>query len=132
MALGNVFIIGLHLFSDIGIGTSIIQNKRGDEPNFLNTAWTMQVIRGMGLWLCCLLIALPISALYGEPNLLWLIPALGFNTVINGFNSTSLFTLNRKIALGKLAFFELGAGNLNWGNSDLGLVQPNHLGARGG
>lgn len=115
MALGNVFIIGLHLFSDIGIGTSIIQNKRGDEPNFLNTAWTMQVIRGMGLWLCCLLIAWPISALYGEPNLLWLIPALGFNTVINGFNSTSLFTLNRKIALGKLAFFELGGQVISTG-----------------
>jgi O-antigen/teichoic acid export membrane protein len=68
MALVYVFISGLHLFSDIGIGTSIIQNKRGDDPVFLNTAWTMQVIRGVGLWICSLLIAWPVAAFYAKPN----------------------------------------------------------------
>jgi O-antigen/teichoic acid export membrane protein len=106
MALVYVFITGLHLFSDIGIGTSIIQNKRGDDPKFLNTAWTMQVIRGVVLWLGCLLIAWPIATLYGNPQLRWLIPVVGLNTVIEGFKSTALFTLNRQIAIGKLAIFE--------------------------
>jgi O-antigen/teichoic acid export membrane protein len=68
MALVYVFISGLHLFSDIGIGTSIIQNKRGDDPVFLNTAWTMQVIRGVGLWICSFLIAWPVAAFYAKPN----------------------------------------------------------------
>lgn len=108
MALVSVFITGLHLFSDVGIGTSIIQNKRGDDPKFLNTAWTMQVIRGLVLWFCCLLIAWPISFLYNKPELLWLIPIVGLNTAISGFNSTSLFTLNRQIAVGKIVVFELG------------------------
>jgi O-antigen/teichoic acid export membrane protein len=112
MALVYVFISGLHLFSDIGIGTSIIQNKRGDDPVFLNTAWTMQVIRGVGLWICSLLIAWPVAAFYAKPNqgpiLLLLLPIVGLNTLISGFNSTALFKLNREIALGKLAIFELG------------------------
>lgn len=106
MALVNTFIIGLNLFSDIGIGPSIIQNKRGDEPSFLNTAWTIQVIRGVGLWLCCCLIALPVSRFYGDRQLIWLLPLVGFSTIIAGFNSTALFTLNRKIDLGKLTRFE--------------------------
>lgn len=38
MALVHIFVIGLNLFSDVGIGLSIIQNKRGDEPDFINTA----------------------------------------------------------------------------------------------
>lgn len=108
MALVNVFIIGLHLFSDIGIGTSIIQNKRGDDPAFLNTAWTLQIVRGFGLWFCCIAIAWPIAKIYQEPQLLWLIPAVGLGTVISGFNSTILFTLNRHMAVGQLAIFELG------------------------
>ena len=54
MSLINVFILGLSLFSDIGVGPSIIQHKRGDEPEFYNTAWTLQVIRGGALWLICL------------------------------------------------------------------------------
>jgi O-antigen/teichoic acid export membrane protein len=106
MSLVYVFITGLHLFSDIGISTSVIQNKRGDDPEFLNTAWTLQVIRGMGLWICCLIIALPVSQIYNEPRLAWLIPLVGANTVIAGFNSTSLFTLNRHLSVKNLAIYE--------------------------
>jgi O-antigen/teichoic acid export membrane protein len=108
IALVYVFITGLHLFSDIGVGPSIIQNKRGDDPVFLNTAWTLQVIRSFGLWFCCLLIAWPVAKFYGEPQFLWLIPIVGLSTIITGFNSTALFTLNRHMALRQLAIFELG------------------------
>ncbi|NES82118.1 MAG: oligosaccharide flippase family protein [Moorea sp. SIO2B7] len=108
MALVNVFIMGLNLFSDIGLGPSIIQNKRGDDPDFLNTAWTMQVIRGFGLWLGCLVIVWPLAQFYKDPRLIWLIPIVGLTTIFAGFNSTSLFSLNRQIALGKLTLFELG------------------------
>ena len=48
MALVQIFIRGLSLFSDIGIRPSIIRSDRGDDPIFLNTAWTIQVIRGFG------------------------------------------------------------------------------------
>ena len=43
----------------VGIGPTIIQNKRGDDPTFLNTAWTLQVVRGFILWLGCLAVAWP-------------------------------------------------------------------------
>jgi O-antigen/teichoic acid export membrane protein len=107
MSLVSVFIMGLRLFSDLGIGPSIIQNKRGDDPNFLNTAWTLQIIRGFVLWLVCLLLAWPIANLYSEPRLLWLLPFVGLTTILDGFKSTTVFTLNRQIALGKLTMFEL-------------------------
>lgn len=107
MALMSVFIIGLHLFSDIGIGPSIIQNKRGDDPDFLNTAWTMQVIRGFCLWFGCLAIAGPVADFYGEPQLKLLLPVVGLGTIISGFSSTALFTLNRHMLVGQLAIFEL-------------------------
>ena len=107
MALVNVFITGLTLFSDIGIRPSIIQNKRGDDPVFLNTAWTIQVIRGFLLWLGCILIALPVAQFYEEPRLSWLIPLVGFNTIVVGFTSTSLATLSRHMEVGKLTIYEL-------------------------
>lgn len=106
MALVQTFITGLSLFSDIGIRPSIIQNKRGDDPLFLNTAWTMQVIRGFVLWGGCFLIALPASHFYNDSRLLWLVPLVGAVVVADGFNSTALATLSRKVALGKLTVFE--------------------------
>src|SRR5205823_683589 len=45
MMLVNVFIVGLHMFTDIGTGLSVIRSPRGDDPDFLNTAWTIQVLR---------------------------------------------------------------------------------------
>ena len=107
MALVSIFLIGLDLFSDVGLGPSIVQNKRGDDPDFLNTAWTIQVMRGIVLWLGSLLIAWPVSHFYKEPQLLWLIPVVGLTTLIHGFDSTALLTLNRQLAVRKLAIFEL-------------------------
>lgn len=108
MALVYVFISGLHLFSDVGLGPSIIQNKRGNDPAFLNTAWTIQIIRSLLLWVGCLGIAWPVSQFYGEPQLLWLLPLVGLNTLISGFNSTALFTLNRELAVREIALYEMG------------------------
>ncbi len=108
MALVNTFIQGLQLFSDIGIQPSIIRSSRGDDPIFLNTAWTLQVIRGVGLWIGCCVIAWPVSQFYDNQQFLWILPVFGFNTIIAGFNSTSLATLNRKLEIGKLTILELG------------------------
>ena len=110
MALVYVFITALHLFSDIGIGTSIVQNKRGDDPAFLNTAWTLQAARGLVLWFCSLLLAWPVATFYNERQLLWLLPVVALTAVISGFNSTAVYTLNRHIAVGKLSIFEFASG----------------------
>ena len=108
MALVYVFITGLDLFSDIGVGPNIIQSKQGDDPDFLNTAWTVQIFRGFGVWVCCFIIAWPVANFYENESLIWLIPTVGLASVIAGFNSTSLFTLNRKLSLGKLTRYEFG------------------------
>ena len=107
MTLVNIFVQGLQGFSDVGIGPSIIQSKRGDDPVFLNTAWTVQVLRGLALGAVSALIAWPVAQLYGEPQLLWLLPVAGLAAVIAGFNSTALFTLNRHLDLSKLTLRSL-------------------------
>ena len=107
-ALITVFITGLHLFSDVGIGPSIIQNDRGDDPVFLNTAWTIQVFRGMALWICACIGAWPFASFYGESQLCILIIVSGFTAVISGFNSTGLYTANRHLRIKRLTFVEIG------------------------
>ena len=107
MALVQVFVTGLQLFSDTGIRISIIQNERGDDPRFLNTAWTIQVGRGFLLWLATCALALPMAALYDQPMLAYLLPVVGLNTVISGFNSTKAATVNRHMMLGRLTAINL-------------------------
>lgn len=109
MTIVNIFLIGLQLFSDVGIGPSIIQNQHGEEEDFRNTAWTIQVIRGVCLWICCLIIAFPVASIYEEPQLQWLIPLVGTTTIISGFNSSSIFILERHVNTKKLTFFRVTA-----------------------
>ncbi|MEG4043269.1 MULTISPECIES: oligosaccharide flippase family protein [unclassified Microcoleus] len=108
VGLAYVFIIGINLFSDIGLGPSIIQNKRGEDPLFLNTAWTMQVIRSFFVWICLIIITQPVASFYGEPRLLWLIPLIGINSLIGGFKSTATASLERQMAVKEVVIFELG------------------------
>ncbi len=114
MALVKVFMQGMSMFSDIGIGPSIIQNKRGDHPVFLNTAWTIQIIRGVALWIVTCILARPFAWWYSQNDpaawqLVYLLPVAGFVTVIEGFNSTALFTLNKELRLGRVTLLELGS-----------------------
>jgi len=108
ISLAYVLIAALNRFSDIGLKLSIIQNQRGENPEFLNTAWTMQVIRSFFIWLCVILVTLPVANFYKEPGLLWLMPVLGIKTIIGGFNSTATSSLERKMAVKKVVIFELG------------------------
>ncbi|MEG3906717.1 oligosaccharide flippase family protein [Microcoleus sp. w1-18aA5] len=108
VGLTYVFITGINLFTDIGLGPSIIQNKRGEDPQFLNTAWTLQVIRSLFIWIGLLIITQPVASFYEEPRLLWLIPIIGINSLLGGFKSTSTASLERKMAVKKVVIFELG------------------------
>jgi O-antigen/teichoic acid export membrane protein len=109
MTLVMVFMQGISMFSDIGIIPSIIQSKRGNDPNFLDTAWTMQVIRGFILWGVALIGAYPYSLLYEEPLLATMIPIAALSAVISGFNSTALATSNRDIKLKNITILEVSA-----------------------
>ncbi|WP_445240694.1 oligosaccharide flippase family protein [Microcoleus vaginatus] len=108
VGLAYVFITGINLFSDIGLAPSIIQNKRGEDPQFLNTAWTLQVIRSLFIFICLIIIAQPVASFYEDPRLRWLIPIIGINSVIGGFKSTATASLERKMAVKKVVIFELG------------------------
>lgn len=109
MALVNVFLQALVMFSDMGIEPSIIQHRRGDEPRFRNTAWTLQVIRGGVLFLVASLLAWPVAWFYDEPRLLAILPVAALSAAIAGCNSTALFTVRRHLQLGRLTLLELTA-----------------------
>jgi O-antigen/teichoic acid export membrane protein len=108
MALVMVTTTALAMFSDIGLRPAIIQNARGDDPAFLNTAWTMGILRGAVLWLASCALAVPMARFYGEPLLAQLLPVAGLAALFSGFGSTRLATVNRTLTLGRITALGLG------------------------
>ena len=109
MALVNAFRQGLELFSDIGIAQNIVRSKRGDDPDFLNTAWSISVLRGVLLWTALIVLAYPLSIFYGEPLLFKVLIAISVVTIARGFVSTRIYTLNRHLIIGKVTLFEFAS-----------------------
>lgn len=108
MAIVQIVLFGLTMLSDVGILQAVIQNRRGDDERFLNTAWTLQAVRGASLCGATWVVAYPASLFYEEPILFPLLLAAGFQLLIAGFESTSLFTLRRRVESLKLATIEVG------------------------
>jgi len=107
MAIVNSFIVGLAMFSDIGIGQNVVRHERGDEPDFLNTIWTIQVLRGLALMVLGIAGAIPVARFYHQRELAALIPMVALGGGISAFNSTKLYSASRRMALGRLTMIEL-------------------------
>jgi len=111
-AFGMTAIVGsllqaLQLFSDIGVGPSIIQSTRGEDRRFLATAWTLQAVRGLVIWLIVCIAAVPLANFYDVRELAWIAPIGGLSVLVSGFASTKLFTANKNLQMGSLTRIEL-------------------------
>lgn len=106
MAMVSVFLMGLAMFSDVGVGPAIMQSKRGDDQDFLDTAWTIQIIRGFALYVVAVLLTWPMSWYYGEPDLIYYLPVAALTLVIQGFNPTRLESANRHLRVGRVTVLD--------------------------
>lgn len=102
-----VFCQGLTMLSDVGISASVIRSPEGDDEDFLNTAWTISVVRGAGLYVIALLLAWPAAAVFGEEQLGPLLAVGSAGILISSFTSTSLLTLRRHLQARTIMLLEL-------------------------
>jgi len=110
----------LHMLSDVGLRQNIIQSPRGDDPVFLNTIWTVQIVRGFILFASTLLLAAlawyaqvlnlwsPHST-YAAPELPLVLAVTGFSAIIVGFQSTKIDLAVRSFQQKKVVLTEFGS-----------------------
>lgn len=109
MALVAVLMFGLAMLSDLGISPAIQGSKRGDDPDFLDTAWTLNLIRGVVLFLAACALAWPMARFYDAPQLAQLIPVAAIGLLIHAVEPTRIETAERHLMLGRVTALELAA-----------------------
>lgn len=107
MALVTSLIVGLQMFSDMGTGPAVQKSRHGDEPEFLDTIWTVQVVRGVVLAILSAVVAWPIGQFYGEPIFAQVFPIAALALLIGGFTPTTVDTAMRHLQVGRLTRLEL-------------------------
>jgi len=118
MAIATVFMVGLALFSDLGINQNVVQSPRGNDPGFLHTAWAVKILRGVLICLLALLISLGIylaathhivapDTVYADDRLPKVLAALSLAAIIQGFESNRLPLAWRRLELGRATMIEV-------------------------
>jgi O-antigen/teichoic acid export membrane protein len=113
MVIVNTLKSGVELITDVGIGQSVVYSKNSEDPGFYNTAWTLQALRGVILWLVTSLLAMPVAHFYHAPILVVLVPISSFIFVISGLASLNLFVAQKKLQIERLAAYE-AVGGIIW------------------
>jgi O-antigen/teichoic acid export membrane protein len=120
MTIAGLIGLGLAMISDLGLRQNIIQSRRGVEPIFLNTAWIIQIFRGLVLWLLALCIAglifvaddlglMPKGNVYADSYLPYVVAATSASAFISGLQSTKYLEASRHLALGRITLIQIVA-----------------------
>jgi O-antigen/teichoic acid export membrane protein len=97
---------GIELISDIGIGQNIIQSQNAENPDFYNTAWSLQLIRSILLTIIFSAAAVPMAHFYKSPILLFVVPFTALNIVFTGLSSISKSLLQKRLQIARLNLFD--------------------------
>lgn len=106
MALINSLRAGVELLTDVGVGQNIVVSKRGDEPGFVNTAWTIQVVRGIALTVIGVIAAWPIAWLYGQPSLFPIFLVCSTIFFLTGIHTPARFLMQRRREVRNLSLLD--------------------------
>lgn len=109
--------IGLVMMSDVGLKQSVIRFDEGDQPDFLRTVWTMQVLQFVGLSLLLGAVALALEVagealrdgdtVFADPRLPLLLAASISILLLQGLQSMSIALATRRMIIKPLIALEL-------------------------
>ncbi len=106
--LVNLVRQALEMFADVGIGTHVVRSADGEKKEYLDTAWTVQLVRSFLLWGLAVVSAWPMTLRYPEhEGLGGLICAAGALAVIDALASMSVHTVYRRLEMGRLSLLNI-------------------------
>ncbi|PTW48569.1 O-antigen/teichoic acid export membrane protein [Sphingomonas faeni] len=105
MVVVNAIRLGVELLTDVGIEQNIIHHRDGLDRQFRDTAWTLQLLRGVLLSLVFLIAAPFLAHAYGIDVRIFLVAAL--SPMIGGAHSTAIFVLVKQMEVRRRNLFEL-------------------------
>jgi O-antigen/teichoic acid export membrane protein len=87
----------LEFLSDIGLRPAVVRSPNGEQPEFLGTAWSIVMIRAVGLAIITFGLAWVLPPFYNMPALAGVLMALSIRPILQAFQNPTLFVLYRRL-----------------------------------
>lgn len=98
----------LETFSQTGYQEALIQ-RRGDMASYLDTAWTVSVIRGCLLFAILFFSAPVIAGFFSSPGAVLIIRIIAISTLLAGFRNIGILHLTKELEFNKKCLYEFSA-----------------------
>jgi O-antigen/teichoic acid export membrane protein len=99
VALAGSVVAVAEVLSRFGFDWGVIRLEKPDREHY-DTAWTLRVIAGVAVFAVILAAAYPMAELMQRPVLVWVIAALGLNTLVGAFENIWMAEYRRNTEFG--------------------------------
>jgi len=82
--------------TELSLSQALIQH-RAPEDDHIHTAWTLGLIRATALAVILALASYPLSVLYGDVRLNWVINTTAFSVFLTGFSNARIVLMQRQL-----------------------------------
>lgn len=96
VAMAMSFVALLELLAAFGFDVALIRNQ-GTERRDYDTAWTLNVLLGVGVALLMLALAQPLSGFYRVPDLAIVISLLAIGSAVQGFENIGVVAFRKEL-----------------------------------
>lgn len=105
-AIVLAIVTGVEAITDVGTRPALIRTHRNDDE-WLDTAWTIGVVRGAGIAIAIALAAIPLAIFFKDMRLAPMIAVTGSMSLLIGAQSVTSLTTVRDLQLKRYAVIEI-------------------------
>lgn len=105
MLIVNLVFAGLNMMSDLGIRSAIIVKKEGIDDEYLRTAWSMGILRGIAIAAIATALAYPVSIFYEQEQLFGLIAFVSLTPIIQSLTSPQPILAEKGVRFGRVVIW---------------------------
>lgn len=118
LAIVYVIMVAIGLMTDLGLTLSVTKSQDTEKPEFINTIWSIQVIKGITIFLLTLCVAaffylaninqlFPVGIAYSNVLLPSIICVLSINALISAFDPTWILLATKNMQQALITKIEL-------------------------
>lgn len=112
MAICSMVIRGIEIFTETGFGAALIHRQERFE-DARDTAFTLWVLRGVGLAVIAFLVSPLVAAFYNEAVLQPIVAVIGISFILTGFNNINTIALQKELDFKRLTYLDQVGGVLS-------------------
>lgn len=108
MGIALLAMATLETFSQTGFDAALIQKKE-DVESYLNSAWTIIIVRGIVLFVILYLIAPYVAIFFKSPEAKPIIQVIGFSILFQAFTNVGIIYFQKELEFNKQFIYQLSA-----------------------